>query len=180
MSCNSACTGRCCEKFTIPYSREHIRKNFQHQDGEFIADMLIPLGVLKEGTVVTDELKAQHGQGVFDGVEALHNDVHIYTCRHYDTENRACTVYDERPSLCSTFPNHGDCPFDCGLGEGGQGVETEAEAAVRVSKHRRLPKRFVVLLEKYAEEQMAVPGDCLPRVFDPSKILVTNTGDSDD
>jgi len=33
----------------------------------------------------------------------------LYTCRHWDTDTRLCSVYDQRPSLCADFPYGESC-----------------------------------------------------------------------
>lgn len=37
--------------------------------------------------------------------------VQTYTCRHFDTVNRICTVYDQRPMLCRTFGIQSECSY---------------------------------------------------------------------
>jgi Fe-S-cluster containining protein len=37
--------------------------------------------------------------------------VQTYTCRHFDTVNRICTVYDQRPMLCRTFGIQNECSY---------------------------------------------------------------------
>ena len=57
-------------------------------DGEFIADMVIPLQTDAEG-------------------------LHWYTCRHLDTSTGLCTVYAQRPAMCRDFPYGTTCQH-CG------------------------------------------------------------------
>jgi Fe-S-cluster containining protein len=33
----------------------------------------------------------------------------LYTCRHWDTETRLCTQYENRPALCRNYPYRGSC-----------------------------------------------------------------------
>jgi Fe-S-cluster containining protein len=32
-------------------------------------------------------------------------------CRFFDTEKRACTVYEARPAVCRSFPGPGRCGY---------------------------------------------------------------------
>ncbi len=79
----SRCTGHCCEYFTLSSPIEHIRSWVDHPDStpnlrkEYwnVADMVIQLPDEDDGTP-------------------------RFTCRHFDTETRNCTNYENRPKLC--------------------------------------------------------------------------------
>lgn len=111
MSEKNACTGQCCQRFTMPVSMEERAKSIaaeeagqthwidcnglvrglykdEHVSTRFIQDMLIPLGLNEDGH--------QH-----------------YTCKNYDKENNLCTVYENRPGLCRRYPNEDKrCEYD--------------------------------------------------------------------
>lgn len=91
------CTGHCCEEFQLPWDPEGIRNSFDTQipgtDGwmewQQLSDMLIYLGPVENPPLPKDR-----------GGTYLWN----YTCRHFDTEKRLCTIYENRPLMCR---NHG-------------------------------------------------------------------------
>ncbi len=37
---------------------------------------------------------------------------HYYTCKHFDTEGRNCTIYDDRPSMCREYPYEHRCKYE--------------------------------------------------------------------
>ena len=86
------CTGHCCAVFTLDTSPEKVAtKNWARGavDGEEIQDMVIPL---KEYEPYVNELG---------------NTRYFYTCRHFDGEN--CNNYENRPSMCRSYPDGGNC-----------------------------------------------------------------------
>ncbi len=90
------CTGHCCENFSLPWDQAGIDKALADtlagtkvwQDIEFVHDMVIFIGPIEESHLVNLE-NADNGQKFW-----------AWTCRHYDRENRICTVYDKRPQMC--------------------------------------------------------------------------------
>lgn len=90
------CTGHCCRSFhlsSVPRGTADEQRAWarQHgQDGEQIADMVVPIGEDATGP--------------------------LYTCRHLD-EAGNCSIYNTRPRMCRTFPDGAACPFKgCTLG----------------------------------------------------------------
>ncbi len=74
------------------------------RDRAFILDMLVPL--------TTRQARARHrklGYGAFpDELETCVKEGYgLFTCRHWDTETRLCTVYDQRPDMCRDYPYRG-------------------------------------------------------------------------
>lgn len=38
----------------------------------------------------------------------------IFTCKHFDTQNRICSIYDQRPLMCKSYTCQDDCHYeDC-------------------------------------------------------------------
>lgn len=104
------CTGACCAVFYLSEHRD-TREEWptRIKDGEFIADMVIPLTwpearkrAERFGNTFTDAGRRSAG--------------HLYTCRHWDEETRLCKSYETRPGLCRNYP-YGD---PCSLGQGCQ------------------------------------------------------------
>lgn len=107
------CLGFCCEAFPILLTMDerqrmidwiaagHPPEGWKRDDGEvchstyrdarvspeFIRDMLIPLD-----------------RYVLDGTRRQ-----MHSCKHWDPNSRLCTIYEDRPSLCRTYPNYGPC-----------------------------------------------------------------------
>ncbi len=90
------CTGHCCEKFQLPWNQKGLDKALEDtlhgtmvwQDMEFVHDMVIFIGPTEESLIENLE-NTDSGQQFWD-----------WTCRHFDKENRICTVYDKRPQMC--------------------------------------------------------------------------------
>lgn len=86
----SRCTGGCCRSFPLPLgvTKERLQADPRSfEDGEMVADMLVPLG--------REEV---------DGHP-------LYTCKHLDYVTGDCTVYDRRPAMCREFPYGLRCPI---------------------------------------------------------------------
>jgi Fe-S-cluster containining protein len=99
----SRCTGHCCRRlfvhaiaerfdFSLAKFREVIAADLAAdparvpRDYVFVADMLIPTG-----------------ERVGPGERSLE----WYACRHFDEKTGDCTVYDQRPKMCSEYPYRG-------------------------------------------------------------------------
>lgn len=118
MSCEHRCGGQCCRGFALPGStaaqREQTRAEivaWRDAGGEFqpwmrehlyVADMLVPL--TRADAIV-----------LFPLLE-VPEDPELYTCKHFDPSAGLCTRYEERPTMCRTFPDGRPCPF-CGYTE---------------------------------------------------------------
>jgi Fe-S-cluster containining protein len=106
--------------WTDDKGREHV--NIYPKDSlvsyDYLIDMIIPLGYsIKdpetgrtfrqceeesgkwEGQEITDE-KLSHGKRLRSDGEI---EGYIITCKHFDTENRICNDYENRPGLCRKF-----------------------------------------------------------------------------
>lgn len=125
------CTGNCCNEFvmTIGDSVEAIRTRLLTNvyDGHFIADMLIPIRPLVAGSKLPngDVLKAEDV-----GTRCIG---WVFTCKHFDREKRACTVYESRPNMCREYPygkpcEHGD---QCSWSQGRAGLYPPAHWKIK-------------------------------------------------
>jgi Fe-S-cluster containining protein len=115
------CTGECCEVFVLTMERTlekiETRLRYTCEDGNFIADMLIPLypliagAKLPDGEVITEERAKDGALGW------------AFTCKHFDREKRLCGVYNERPLMCRDFPYGKPCEHGakCGWDKGRAG-----------------------------------------------------------
>jgi Fe-S-cluster containining protein len=100
----SNCDGRCCAVFHFTFDLDRVRRRVV--DGEFIADMLVPL---------TDK-QAKERADKF-GIGAIHppgKGRAFFTCKHWDEDTRLCTAYDKRPSMCRDYPYGKVCDHGCG------------------------------------------------------------------
>jgi Fe-S-cluster containining protein len=123
------CTGHCCTCFTLggglnladlqalARRDKKIRKGYNYKrpfksstgqtfwgsikDIDVIADMLVPLGlfIIPPGALSK-------------GLETAYDDkpVPYFTCRHFT--GNMCTIYAERPHVCSDFPHNRPCIYD--------------------------------------------------------------------
>jgi Fe-S-cluster containining protein len=101
-ACSHKCGGACCRSFPLNFTpakmgelylaaiarRKEGATDRNTRDMITIGEMLIPLA--EEG----DE------------------DV-LYTCRHFDDAAGLCTIYDERPQMCSDYPGYGNPEWKC-------------------------------------------------------------------
>lgn len=87
------CTGHCCRNFPLPYAPHDLRARAPTiVDGEFIADMVIPIG--------------PHDREGF----------YTYACRHHDDVTGDCRAYDQRPDMCRRYPYGNLCEYaECTL-----------------------------------------------------------------
>lgn len=134
------CTGHCCERFNLQFSYEEMQLmkesildgtfKFTRESGETydtskfkkeevfkVADMIIPLG--KSYLDHNNEPMIAIGgtertNGVFDPKqmgEVVVNEASWFTCKHFDTETRNCTNYENRPNMCKNHPGHEGCNY---------------------------------------------------------------------
>lgn len=106
---SDTCSGACCAVFYIPHTIRDFKRRVAKggiEDGEYIADMLIPLTVEQ-----ARERAARFGSNprILKKKEGHH-----FTCRHWDEETRLCGAYDSRPRMCAEYP-YGDV---CELADG--------------------------------------------------------------
>lgn len=96
------CTGHCCRAFNLPYAPNELLDGAQRfGDGEYIADMVIYLGLC-------DALPDRKPALDSTGQVAM---AHFYTCRHLDEDTGNCTAYETRPKLCSEYPYGKRCEY---------------------------------------------------------------------
>jgi Fe-S-cluster containining protein len=89
-----SCNGNCCKEFPLPLSLEKIKRMFQEGKGtngtylemKMIAKMLISLP--KKPVFV-------NGKKYF-----------WFTCKNFDKQTKKCMIYEKRPVMCRTFPDH--------------------------------------------------------------------------
>jgi Fe-S-cluster containining protein len=101
------CDGRCCAVFPLSRSPEEMLKG-SHYDAIFVGDMVIALTPF--------EARRRWADLGYGELKDLDLGQPLYTCRHWDTATKLCTVYDERPWLCRDFPyalscHHTGCTY---------------------------------------------------------------------
>lgn len=109
MSCG-CCTGACCAVFNLSgaLTVDDLRRMGDPFQGETekVVDMLVPLDPAA-AVVRAEEFGADavvsHAR---DGAPA-------FTCRHWSEHDRRCTIYEDRPQLCWSYPNGVAC-LHCG------------------------------------------------------------------
>lgn len=99
----SRCTGHCCKRFYLPYDKagldlaaERDLKAFPEgppNQIDVIATMVIP----------------------FEGPDILRDDsdarAFFYTCKHHDEATGNCMNYENRPTMCSSYPYERECSY---------------------------------------------------------------------
>lgn len=92
------CTGQCCHRFILSYANTHEEvdaylRSGPPEDGVQIADMIVLVEVIQNGTVLPmGRVAERDDRGV------------LYTCKHFDTATRDCGIYETRPSMCRRYP----------------------------------------------------------------------------
>jgi Fe-S-cluster containining protein len=100
-----SCTGKCCVAFPLNKTLGELAA-MRYPASAFEA--LTILGMIQPLTVEeTRERAARFGLGEPD------DEIKYYSCRHWDEETRLCTIYDERPWMCRTYPNEDKCDHGC-------------------------------------------------------------------
>lgn len=106
------CTGDCCRRFALWCGPEELERLYQARcawargegvkgermvnDIEIIQPMVRYLG-----SFTTDA----------NGREGNHAS-HFYACKLYSHEHRECTIYEQRPRMCRSYPNGRRCNYD--------------------------------------------------------------------
>ena len=104
-----SCDGSCCAVFYFPSSPDEIRQkldagiNYNDGDGEYLADMLIPL-TLEEAQERAEKFGIRPPSYETHGRLGWNENTPLYTCKHWDEETRLCSAYEDRPKMCRDFP----------------------------------------------------------------------------
>lgn len=120
----SRCTGHCCQKFTIPLSPQELREAYDrwlrtqngypvpmnghvddgklYQDIHLIAPMVVHLGEFK-----TTPIRQVNPLVVL----GKNRGGHYYRCKHFDSKEKKCTIYETRPHMCRSYPNGKTCNY---------------------------------------------------------------------
>jgi Fe-S-cluster containining protein len=103
MTKRNSCKGHCCTAFNLPFSPSEIARLSTKRfgpDALKVRDMLIYLGK-RVGNPIVEQ----------DGLSET-KPHHWYTCKWFDGETRSCLNYEDRPEMCSSFPNRQPtCPY---------------------------------------------------------------------
>ena len=90
------CPGYCCSYPVIQITRQDVARLARH------------FGLTAE-EAEAKFTKSAHG---YKRVMRRKKDVHFgRICRFFDTEQRRCTIYEARPSVCRNFPNGTRCGY---------------------------------------------------------------------
>lgn len=84
------CPGNCCEGFTLSHDGRPLALAELRELDPWFEAAVIPFGVDRNGR-------------------------QEYLCTFFDRISRSCSIYEARPYFCRSFPDHGPCPFGCGL-----------------------------------------------------------------
>ena len=119
----SRCTGHCCRRITISQYPEDLRKAYVawHKGKKYYwsksrnkkkipKDIHLVYPMLKLiGWSPTHAASGKRQKFVEpDGKTPLWP---VYTCKHYDNKTNNCTIYKQRPKMCSSYPDGGVCKF---------------------------------------------------------------------
>ncbi|MDQ7818704.1 MAG: YkgJ family cysteine cluster protein [Melioribacteraceae bacterium] len=122
----SRCTGHCCKDFTLAYSPEELKKEFdetlsknrkilkQIKDREKRYDETI--SYMKSDIYLVPQMVIHLASIEVNCNGELHPlTLHHYTCTNHDPVTGNCKIYEARPRMCSNFPYYdhpnGECPY---------------------------------------------------------------------
>ena len=94
----NGCIGLCCSQFTLngDSQEDYVVEGLKGVvESKFVGNMLIFQGFAGEPG---------------DGGEE--SDWPLYTCKYWDKETTLCTVYNQRPSMCRTYPDGEECGWE--------------------------------------------------------------------
>ena len=108
------CSGHCCVGFPVNMdSNDHIQmaaklsmwaktymasaRGWFSDEMRYIADMIIPV----------KEVVEPDGEGERHYTR--------FNCKYFNSETRDCLAYDQRPTMCSRFPQYGDETKKCDI-----------------------------------------------------------------
>jgi Fe-S-cluster containining protein len=106
--------GKCCEAIHIPVDYKEVTRmaNGDNFDAKFIRDNWIPISREEafaiNPTIQSNMSKAQEWAENEDADPYRH--MHFYTCSKLDKEKGLCTVWQDRPKVCSGYPWYGKLP----------------------------------------------------------------------
>lgn len=102
----NGCTGECCQNFILTLTYEDLKARVgEIRDGEFVLDMLIPLGRWEK---VSPEGFNKPGH---EGGDRM-----VYKCRHFNDETGRCNEYENRPHVCRIHDPGLSCRYGCAQG----------------------------------------------------------------
>lgn len=150
------CPGYCCEAFSVGSPEDFRSSQWHHEDFERVRDMLVYLGEFEGNPTGRTPCGKLSTRKVEPGDPAGPNTGHFHTCRLWDKETRLCTIYEERPTMCRTYPNRDVCVFEgCDVGptQGPHAGKTKTEVLAiqeqeaRVANDRRIRETIKELPE---------------------------------
>lgn len=102
------CDGRCCAVFPLAKDMQERLAAGNVRDGDFIADMLIPL--------TRRQARARATRFGFKLPWRRTPNHDLFTCRHWNESARLCMAYADRPQMCREYPydrgcDHPDCCY---------------------------------------------------------------------
>ena len=114
--CEMNCGGRCCQRFHLWHPPEVLKKEYEKflengSSGLVGIDQVYPMLVYL-------------GEYYYDPIDLnnkIEKTIHHYTCKHHDKETGLCTIYDQRPAMCSEYPYGSACRYPgCCSDDGGE------------------------------------------------------------
>ena len=91
----SQCPGYCCTYEVIPVTKRDLRRLARRFD------------------ITVEQAERRFTKKEGKGRAMRHRKDHIFdsTCMFFDQENRRCSIYEDRPQICRTFPSDGHCGY---------------------------------------------------------------------
>lgn len=143
------CTGHCCRSFHLPFSPKELHeayerwrasldghpiyKNQEPKDKRIYSDiwLLAPMAEhLGKSKKCPPRVNPRDSELLGEESEG-----HWYRCKHFDTKEKKCTIYEIRPRMCRDYPYGKPCNYaGCTWKKVKAKKETRAERAARKKK----------------------------------------------
>ena len=112
------CMGACCEDIGLFISPDQLKKSYDRwKSVESTNARLVSMNPSPEQTIYSDihliypmlTFKKENYKHPANPHRRTTDKVYHYTCKHYDSKKRACSIYEDRPQMCRTYPDGGFC-----------------------------------------------------------------------
>lgn len=120
---HNRCMGECCEDIGVRLSPEEIKASYfywlskEKNAGSYKLSKSTSL-LLDSNHKIYEDIHLIYPMLVFVKKDYYHPEnptkkskdaVYHYTCKHFNTENRKCSIYDIRPAMCRSYPDGKAC-----------------------------------------------------------------------
>jgi len=112
------CMGACCEDIGLSISPEELEASYQKFLSRGASNVFMSDQAEEEFKKYYIDIHLLYPMLTFIKKNRSHpespdtrrdRDVYHYTCKHFDSKKRICTIYAHRPAMCRTYPDKEFC-----------------------------------------------------------------------